>query len=156
MGEAEQVRMRPAIALLILHRLVREVFGTAVHIPATHSVAETTAPATHRIHVFREVEQVRANAADLAQVCERMSLRRHITVRYHEREGEDRRIVLRRAAGIADFNDAVHGADTVGLDAADVLAQLNYGLIRQTAHIICAICGRGLAPKAAVAARRQS
>ena len=37
-----------------------------------------------------------------------------------------------------------------------VLSQLNYGLIRQTAQIICVICGRGLEPKAAIAANRQT
>jgi hypothetical protein len=32
-SEAEQVAVRPTITLLILHCLVREVIGTAVHIP---------------------------------------------------------------------------------------------------------------------------
>ena len=119
MSEAEQVGVRPAIALLILHRLVREVIGTTVHIPAADRVAKTTAPAAHRIHVFGEVEQVRADAADLVQVRERVRLCRRITVRHDEREGEDGRIILWRATGIADFNDTVHGTNTVLLDAAD-------------------------------------
>jgi hypothetical protein len=40
-------------------------------------------------------------------------------VRHDERECENGRIVLRRAARIADLNDAVHDANTICLDAAD-------------------------------------
>ena len=89
--------MRPTIALLILHRLVREIIGFAFHVPTRDGVTQTATPAAHRVHVFREVEQVRADAADLAQVRERVSLRLRVTVRHDEREGEDGRIVLRRA-----------------------------------------------------------
>ena len=113
MGEAEQVAVRPTVTLLILHGLVREVIGTAIHIPVADSVAQTATPTAHRVHVFREVEQVRADAADLAQVRERVRLRLRVAVRHDEREGEDGRIVLRRATGIADFNDAVHGTNAV-------------------------------------------
>ena len=35
-----------------------------------------------------------------------------------EGESEDGRIVLRRATAVVDFDDAVHGANAVGLDAA--------------------------------------
>jgi hypothetical protein len=58
------------------------------------------------------VEQVRANAADLVQVRERVRLRLGITMRDGQREGEDGRIVLGRASGIADLNDAVDGTDS--------------------------------------------
>ena len=57
MSEAEHVAVRPTIALLILHSLVRQVMGTAVHIPMADGVAETAAPAAHCVHVFGEVEQ---------------------------------------------------------------------------------------------------
>ena len=62
---------------------------------------------------------MRADAADLAEVleCERLGL--GAAVSGHQGQGEDGRIVLRRPACIADFNDAIHGANTVGLDAAD-------------------------------------
>src|SRR5439155_8112453 len=40
-------------------------------------------------------------------------------VRQEERDGEDRRIVLRRATAVTDFDDAVHGSNAVRLDAAD-------------------------------------
>src|SRR5439155_14642755 len=75
MSEAEQVAVRPTIALLILHRLVGEIICTAVRVPVTNGVAQTAAPTAHRVHVFGEVEQVRADAAYLAQVRECVSLR---------------------------------------------------------------------------------
>src|SRR5437867_8185646 len=117
LSKAKQVAVRPAIALLILHRLVREIVGIAFHVPARDGVAQTTTPTAHRIHVFGEVEQVRSDTADLAQVRKGVSLRLRVAVRHDEREGEDRRIVLRRATSITDFNDAIHGANTISLDA---------------------------------------
>src|SRR6058998_1914773 len=118
MSEAKQVAVRPAIALLILRGLVRKIVGFAFHVPTGDGITQTATPATHRVHVFREVEQVRADAADLAQVRECVSLCLRVAVRHDERESEDGWIVLRRAAAIADFNDALHGANAVGLDAA--------------------------------------
>src|ERR1043166_5859555 len=105
MSEAEQVAVRPAIALLILHRLVCEFVGFAFHVPASDGVTQTATPATHCVHALCEVEQVRADAADLAEVRERVSLRLRVTVCNGECEGEDRRIVLRRATAVADFDD---------------------------------------------------
>src|SRR5207244_1670573 len=93
-SQAEQVALRPTVTLLILHRLERKVVSLAADIPSRHRVAHTPAPATHRVHVFREVEQVRADAANLANVRKCVSLRLCVAVRYDEREGEDRRIVL--------------------------------------------------------------
>src|SRR5207247_789113 len=131
-SEAEQVAVRPAIALLILHRLVRESVGFAFDVPTGDGVAQTATPATHRVHVFREVEQVRADAADLAQVRECVSLRLRVTVRHDQSEREDGRIVLRRATAVADFNDAVFGANAVRRDAANervvvLLHQIAFG-----------------------------
>jgi hypothetical protein len=77
--------------------------------------ATRLATAAHGIHVFGEVKQVRANAADLAQVRERVRLRLGVTVRDCERQGEDGRIVLRRAASIADLNDAIDSTNTIRL-----------------------------------------
>ena len=99
MGEAEQVAVGPAIALLILHRLVSEVVRLTADIPATHGVAQTAAPAAQSIHILGEVEQVRADAADLAQALENQRLGFAVAVCGHQREGEDGRVVLRRAAG---------------------------------------------------------
>jgi hypothetical protein len=92
--------MRPTIALLILHGLVRESVGLTFHVPTRNGVTQTATPATHCVHVLREVEQVRADSADLAQVRECVSLHLRLTVRHSERQSEDGRIVLRRATRI--------------------------------------------------------
>ena len=65
------------------------------------------------------MEQVRANTADLAEVLEGQGLAGRIAMSSHQREGEDGRVVLGRTAAVADFHDPIHGADAVGLDAAD-------------------------------------
>src|ERR1051325_3587633 len=65
------------------------------------------------------MEQVRADAADLAQVRESVRLRGGAAMRSHQRERKDRRIVLRRATRIADFNDAIHNTNAILLDAAN-------------------------------------
>src|ERR1051326_7114541 len=106
------------MALLILYCLVGAVVRAAFHVPTRNGVAEPATPATHCVHVFSEVEQVRADAADLAQARECVSLRLCLTVSCHEGKSEDGRIVLRRATRIADFHDAIDGANTVRLDAA--------------------------------------
>ena len=63
------------------------------------------------------------DAADLAQICEGVSLCLRVAVGHDQRLHEDRRIILRRATGIADFNDPVDGTNTVGLDST------NHGII---------------------------
>src|SRR5439155_7890899 len=88
-SEAKQVAVRPTIALLILHGLVREIVGFTFHVPTGDGVTQTATPAAHRVHVFGEVEQVRADAADLAQVRECVSLRRRVAMRHDESESKD-------------------------------------------------------------------
>src|SRR5262249_32817980 len=83
-SQPDQVRVRPTIALLILHGLMREVIRTAFRVPAANGVAQAATPTTHCVHVFGEVEQVRADAADLVQVRECVSLRLRITMRHDE------------------------------------------------------------------------
>src|SRR6185436_4629128 len=102
-SEAKQVTVRPTIALLILHRLVREIAGFTFHVPTRDGVTQTATPATHCVHVLGEVEQVRADAADLAQVRERVRLCLRVAVRHNQSEGEDGGIVFRRATRITDF-----------------------------------------------------
>src|SRR5206468_1743860 len=47
-SETEQVAVRPTIALLILHRLMREVIGTTVRVPMANGIAQTATPTAHR------------------------------------------------------------------------------------------------------------
>ena len=119
MRQAEQVAMRPTIALLILHDLAGQVVGLAADIPAAHGVAQTAAPTAQGINILREVEQVRADPADLAEVLESQCLGFGAAVCGHQCEGKDGRIILRRATAVADLDDAVHGAHAVRLNAAD-------------------------------------
>src|SRR5205823_3649163 len=118
-SQAEQVAVRPAVALLIFHRLEGQAVSLAADVPTAHRVAQTATPAPQGVHVLREVEQVRADAADLPELleCERLGF--SVAVSGHQGQGEDRGVVLRSTARIADFDDAIHGANTVGLDAAD-------------------------------------
>src|SRR5205814_4150884 len=69
-SQAQQVAVRPTVTLLVLHRLEREVVGLAVDIPATHRVAQSAAPTAQSIHIFREVEQVSTDTADLGELLE--------------------------------------------------------------------------------------
>ena len=119
MGEAEQVAVRPAIALLVLHGLVGKVAGPTIHVPVANRIAETAAPTAHGVHVFREVKKVCANAADLVQIRECVSFRRRVTVGHHQCQSENRRLVLGRAAGRTDCHDLVHRAEAISLDAAN-------------------------------------
>src|ERR1051325_2118229 len=111
--------MRPTIALLVLHSLVRQFISLAIDIPPTNGVAQTAAPTPQSIHIFRKVEQVRADAANLAEdlECQRTSLLAPVSC--DERQSEDRRIVLRRAAAVADFHNALHSAKAIRINAAD-------------------------------------
>jgi hypothetical protein len=71
----KQVAVRPTIALLLLHSLVRQLISLAAYIPAPDGIAQTAAPTTQSIHILSKVEQMRADAADLCQVLECQSLR---------------------------------------------------------------------------------
>src|SRR5262249_43260455 len=68
--EAQQVAVRPTIALLILHGLAGEFVSLTTNVPTRHRIAQTTAPTAQSIDIFREVEQVRADTAYLPEVLE--------------------------------------------------------------------------------------
>ena len=72
--QAEQVAVRPTVALLVLHHLVSQLVGFLLQVPAANRIAEATAPTAQSIHILSEVEQVGADAADLGQVLEGQSL----------------------------------------------------------------------------------
>jgi hypothetical protein len=73
-SQAKQVAVRPTIALLILHCLVRQIISLTADVPTTYGIAQTTAPTTQSIYILGEVEQVSADTADLGQVLEGQSL----------------------------------------------------------------------------------
>src|SRR5262249_19848221 len=63
--------------------------------------------------------QVRADTADLCQALKRQGLGLIAAVGSHQSQREDCRIVLWHATAVADFNDAVHGTNTIRRDAAN-------------------------------------
>jgi hypothetical protein len=92
--QAQQVAVRPTVALLVLHHLVSQLVGFLLQVPAANRVAETAAPTAQSIHILGEVEQVGADAADLGQVLEGQSLGFGRTVSGHQGERKHRRVVL--------------------------------------------------------------
>ena len=73
MSQAQQVAVRPAVALLILHHLVSQLVGFLFKVPGANGIAQAAAPAAQSIHILGEVEQVGADTADLGQVPEGQS-----------------------------------------------------------------------------------
>src|SRR5204863_8590552 len=64
--QAKQVAVRPAVALLVLDCLQRQLVG-GHRVPGRHRVTQTTTPAAQTVNVLCEVEQVRARAANAGQ-----------------------------------------------------------------------------------------
>src|SRR6185369_3114842 len=101
-------------------------------IPATDCITQAAAPTAQSVYILGEVEQVGADPADLGQVLESQSLGFTGTVSRCEGQRKHSRVVLRRPTAVADFDDALHGANTVQLDAADhcvvvLLHQIAFG-----------------------------
>src|ERR1019366_4289445 len=117
--ESQQVAVRPTVTLLVLHRLVSQLVGFLIQVPAANRVAQNTAPAAQSVHILSEVEQVGADAADFGQVLEGQSLGFRAAVSRHQGQRKNSRVVLRRPTATTDLDDALHGANTVGHDAAD-------------------------------------
>jgi len=116
--QPEQVRVGPAVALLILDRLIRQSVSLLV-IPPANRMAEAATPAAHGVDVFSEVEQVRSDAADRRNGLVSSLLDLLDTVDRSEGQGKDRRVVLVGAARRRDFRDHLDGADAVRLQALD-------------------------------------
>src|SRR6478752_264040 len=97
--------MSDALALPVLHRLV----GQRVHglrgVPTTDRPAKRAAPAAETLDERGELEQVRARSGHLRQRVERGLAGLLVTKTRRHREREERRIVLRRTALVADTHD---------------------------------------------------
>ncbi len=118
MREPQQVAVRHALPLPVLDRLVRERVDGLVRIPGADRTTQRAAPAAEALDELRELEQVRARPCHARQSVERrLSGPLVIAARCH-REGEERRIVLRRAACLADAHDLSDRAWAVRGEAA--------------------------------------
>ncbi len=118
MGQPQQVAVRPASALAILHQLVGEPLRRLLGVPRPHGPAQRPAPATRALGEGGELEQVRAGPRDAGQRSQGSPARAEILGRGGERQSEQRRIVLRCPPTLADGDDAGHGPCPVGGDGA--------------------------------------
>ena len=115
--QAEQVAVRHALALAVLHRLVRERSDVLRGVPAADCPSERAAPAAEALDELGELEQVRARARDTRERVERRPARPLVAQAGRHRQGEERRIVLGRAAFVADGDDLGDRSLAVGRDA---------------------------------------
>ena len=109
--------MRPALAGPVLHRLEGQGLHGLGAVPVTDRPAQAPAPAAHRLDRGGELEQMRAGAADPRQGRERRAPGREVRRRGGQRQGEDRRILLRSPAALAHRHDGGDRAGAVLRDA---------------------------------------
>jgi hypothetical protein len=134
--------VRPAVPLAILHQLIRQAIDRLRQIPGADGPPQRPAPAARALHEFGEREQMRARARHLRQCRQSRPPRRQIRRRCRQREGEQRRVVLRRAAGLADLNDARHRPLAVHRDGA----QHRRGVLTRQ-HAIAGIVAAAFGPE---------
>ena len=113
--QPQQVAVRPAAAALVLGDLVGQVVGGLALVPRGDGLAQRPSPATDALDGLGELEQVRPGAADPRQGLEG----RLVAHAGRDRQGEDRRIVPRRATRVADRDDRPDRPRRVGVQAAD-------------------------------------
>ena len=94
-GQPQQVAVRHALALAVLHRLVGERVDRLCRVPAADAPTERPAPAAEALDELREPEQVRAGSRDARQGVQRPP-RLDVAETGRHREREQRRVVLRR------------------------------------------------------------
>ena len=99
--EPQQVTVGHAVALAVLDRLVGERVHRPAGVPAADRPSQRTAPAAELLHERRELEQVRAGASHPRQRLERRPTGRLVAEAGGHREREQRRVVLRRPAVLA-------------------------------------------------------
>jgi hypothetical protein len=116
--QAEQIAVGHALAPAVLDRLVGERLGRAVAIPRAHGAAQGAAPTAEALDEGRELEQVRRRAADACERREGGLPCRLVAGACCHRQREDRRVVLRCAAGVAHRDDLVDRPRAVRVDAA--------------------------------------
>ncbi len=113
-SETQHVAVGHAVSLPVLDRLVGERLRRAIGVPAADRAPQRAAPAAEALDEGHELEQVRRCAAHPRQRLERRAPRRLVAETCSDREREDRRIVLRCPARLADLDDLGNGAEAVG------------------------------------------
>src|SRR5262249_37194159 len=97
MGEAQEIAMRPATPLAVLHDLKRELVYRLSRVPGPNRPPEPAPPAAKALDRFRKLEKMGARAADHWNRRKGKLLRLVIAERSRQRKRKDRRIVLGRA-----------------------------------------------------------
>jgi hypothetical protein len=125
--QPQQVAVGDALAPAVLDRLVGERLHRLGGVPAADRSAQRAAPAAETLDERREPEHVRAGARHPWQRREGRLPRHLVAEAGRHRQREDRRIVLRRPALVADAHDLGHRARPVlgqaALDRLRVLAR---------------------------------
>jgi len=116
--QSQQVAVSHPVALAVLDRLVGERLRRTPGVPAADRATQRAAPAAEALDERREPEEVRRGAAHPRQRVERRAPRRLVAETGGHREHEDRGIVLRRPARLADRDDLGHRTRSVRGEAA--------------------------------------
>ena len=119
MRKPQQVAVRPASALTVLHRLQRKPVHRLPGVPRSDTAPEPAPPAAQALDGLGELEQVRARAADPRDRRHGEPLGLVIANRRRECQCEDRGIVLGRTARMADLHDTRNRTRAILLDRAD-------------------------------------
>ena len=115
MRQAQRIAVRPAIARLVLDRLVGQRFGRLVGIPRPDRLAKTAAPATEGLDVGQEVEEMRPRARNTRQRSKGGAAGCLVAKRRGHGQRKERRVVLGRTALLADGDDALDRSHAIGL-----------------------------------------
>ncbi len=98
--------------------LVGERLDRLRGVPAPDGAAQRTAPAAEPVDEGRELEQVRGRPRDPRECVERGPARVGVPEAGRHRQAEERRVVARRPARVADADDLGDGPPAVRADAA--------------------------------------
>src|SRR5687767_13300306 len=112
MAKAQHVPMRPTIAMLVLRHLPGKSIGSLLRVPLGESFAHRATEPTTGLDGFKELEEMRTNAADARHGFHR-GLPSFALLASNQGQREDSRVVLRGASLVADFHDATDSAGVV-------------------------------------------
>src|SRR6478736_1782132 len=107
MGLAQDVTVRPSLALSVLHQLVGQLVGILLRVPLANRGAKTTTPATELLEVADELEEMRAGANHLVDLLTGVLLGLRLAHLTGDRQSEERGVLLESTAGEADLDDLV-------------------------------------------------
>ena len=108
--KSQQVPVRPAATLLVLHELVREGISFPVEVPVADRATQPSSPAAELLGEPGKEEQLRPGAADLRNRSERVAARVGVLRTRTRGESEEDRRLLRVPTSNRDRDDLVDSA----------------------------------------------